>query len=275
VVNNFIDEVASTNRVVDLMKNNYGNYVVQKALKLSTGLHKSKLVNSVLKNLEKIGDRKLILKWKSIVEGHINNSYIDMDMNQMFSQQQNRSMNTQMENSFNQSFNMNNNPYNQQHFSQNSFNQYSNQNYVPQQGNMFFNKNPMMSTSFINNMNNTNNSNSFNLSFNTMNNSHNMPQPNFMNQYENRRQKPSLTVMNNNSEMFRTKMSGKYSPNNQMNLDNYMKPKNSSGQLYRNSINNNQMFMPPQFFDNINNMPNFSPTKYPSTERMQNMNQYY
>ena len=49
------------------MKNNYGNYVVQKALKISTGSLKNKLIISILKNIEKIGDKKLIGKWKNIV----------------------------------------------------------------------------------------------------------------------------------------------------------------------------------------------------------------
>lgn len=49
------------------MKNNYGNYVVQKALKISSGNPKLKLIISILKNIEKIGDKKLIAKWKNIV----------------------------------------------------------------------------------------------------------------------------------------------------------------------------------------------------------------
>lgn len=55
------------------MKNNYGNYVVQKALKLSQGQMKAKLVNSIMKNIEKIGDKKLIMKWKSILNEHLVN----------------------------------------------------------------------------------------------------------------------------------------------------------------------------------------------------------
>lgn len=54
------------------MKNNYGNYVVQKALKLSTGNLKSKLMTIILRNIEKIGDKKLMMKWRSIVNTHIN-----------------------------------------------------------------------------------------------------------------------------------------------------------------------------------------------------------
>lgn len=49
------------------MKNNYGNYVVQKALKISIGPLKFKLIISILKNIEKVGDKKLMAKWKNIV----------------------------------------------------------------------------------------------------------------------------------------------------------------------------------------------------------------
>lgn len=53
------------------MKNNYGNYVVQKALKVSTGENKLKLVTSILRYIDRLGDKKLILKWRSIVESHL------------------------------------------------------------------------------------------------------------------------------------------------------------------------------------------------------------
>ena len=61
------------------MKNNYGNFVVQKSLKLSNGKHKLKLLKSMIKNIEKIGDRKLIFKWKSIIESHIYPEISNMD----------------------------------------------------------------------------------------------------------------------------------------------------------------------------------------------------
>ena len=54
------------------MKNNYGNYVVQKVLKISSDIHKNKLLEIILRNLDKIGDKKLILKWRYIVQSHIN-----------------------------------------------------------------------------------------------------------------------------------------------------------------------------------------------------------
>jgi len=70
IITKYVEEVTYSSRIVDLMKNNYGNYVVQKALKLSNHSNKQKLVESILKNLEKIGDKKLIQKWKTIVQSH-------------------------------------------------------------------------------------------------------------------------------------------------------------------------------------------------------------
>jgi hypothetical protein len=49
------------------MKNPFGNYVVQKALKLSSGYHKNKLTGIIKKHFEKLNDRKLINKWKDIL----------------------------------------------------------------------------------------------------------------------------------------------------------------------------------------------------------------
>ncbi len=53
----FIDEISYMNRVVDLMKNEYGNFVIQKALKLSQNLNRKRLVKLIQKNVEKIGDK--------------------------------------------------------------------------------------------------------------------------------------------------------------------------------------------------------------------------
>ena len=64
------------------MKNNYGNYVVQKSLKLSSGMFKGKLMNSILKNLNKLGDRKLIVKWRSIVDANVEGTGFQSRMNQ-------------------------------------------------------------------------------------------------------------------------------------------------------------------------------------------------
>jgi len=68
----FIDEISYMNRVVDLMKNEYGNFVIQKALKLSENINRKKLIKLIQKNVEKIGDKKLIIKWKNIVNSYVN-----------------------------------------------------------------------------------------------------------------------------------------------------------------------------------------------------------
>ena len=52
------------------MKNNYGNYVIQKALKISTGENEKRLVNEVINNLYTLNDKKLIEKWKNIIFPH-------------------------------------------------------------------------------------------------------------------------------------------------------------------------------------------------------------
>ena len=68
----FIDEISYMNRVVELMKNEYGNFVIQKALKLSQNLNRKRLVKLIQKNVDKIGDKKLVVKWKNIVNSFIN-----------------------------------------------------------------------------------------------------------------------------------------------------------------------------------------------------------
>ena len=49
------------------MKNNYGNYVIQKALKLSSGDIKEKLINNIIKIIDKLEDKKIINRWKMII----------------------------------------------------------------------------------------------------------------------------------------------------------------------------------------------------------------
>jgi len=72
ILSKFIDEISYQNRVVDLMKNEYGNFVIQKALKIAQGTNKKRVTKLVQKNVDKIGERKLIAKWKNIVGAHLN-----------------------------------------------------------------------------------------------------------------------------------------------------------------------------------------------------------
>jgi hypothetical protein len=71
VLSKFIDEIYTNYKIADLMKNNYGNYVVQKALKLSNDVNKRRIIEMVVKNLERIGEKKLMMKWKFIVQSCI------------------------------------------------------------------------------------------------------------------------------------------------------------------------------------------------------------
>ena len=72
ILNNYIDEIIDSNRIYEVMRSNYGNYVIQKAIKLSKGEYKKKLVFNAAKDVNKLNDAKLIIKWKSILSPHIN-----------------------------------------------------------------------------------------------------------------------------------------------------------------------------------------------------------
>jgi mRNA-binding protein PUF3 len=72
ILNNYIDEIIDSNRIYEVMRSNYGNYVIQKAIKLSKGENKKKLVFNAAKDVNKLNDAKLIIKWKSILSPHIN-----------------------------------------------------------------------------------------------------------------------------------------------------------------------------------------------------------
>ena len=72
ILNLYIDEIVGSNRIYEIMRSNYGNYVIQKALKLAKGEYKNKLVFNAAKDINKLNDAKLILKWKSLLSPHIN-----------------------------------------------------------------------------------------------------------------------------------------------------------------------------------------------------------
>ena len=72
ILNDYIDEIINSNCIYDVMKSNYGNYVIQKAIKLAKGEYKNKFVFTAAKEINKLNDNKLIQKWKSILSTHIN-----------------------------------------------------------------------------------------------------------------------------------------------------------------------------------------------------------
>jgi hypothetical protein len=71
----------NSNKVNTLIKSNYGNYVIQKALKVANINNKFTLINNILQNLDKLGDKKLMIKWKHIVDSSTEEC---MKLNSMF-----------------------------------------------------------------------------------------------------------------------------------------------------------------------------------------------
>jgi len=71
ILNNYIEELISINKICEVMKSNYGNYVIQKAIKLAKGEYKQKLVFNAAKDINKLNDPKLIKKWKSILSPNV------------------------------------------------------------------------------------------------------------------------------------------------------------------------------------------------------------
>ena len=63
----YINEICTDDNLSQVIRNNYGNYVIQKAVKLSSGKSQEKLVKKIIKNLHKLEDKKIINKWKMII----------------------------------------------------------------------------------------------------------------------------------------------------------------------------------------------------------------
>ena len=77
-LNGFILEICiKKNTIGNLIKNSFGNYVVQTALKFAKGIFKIYLVHSIENNLNILGEKKLIYKWKHM----ISLSLIDYELN--------------------------------------------------------------------------------------------------------------------------------------------------------------------------------------------------
>ena len=68
----YIDDLSRSKRICQIMESIYGNYVIQKAIKLSKGKTKNNLIFLVSKAIINLNSPKLISKWKSIVLPHIN-----------------------------------------------------------------------------------------------------------------------------------------------------------------------------------------------------------
>ena len=60
--NEIILQISKIEKLVNLMQNSFGNYVVQTALELSEGETKKKLARSIYDNIPSIQDRKIRIK---------------------------------------------------------------------------------------------------------------------------------------------------------------------------------------------------------------------
>jgi len=63
----YIEEITNSDKLSGLIRNSYGNYVVQKALKIAQGKDKQFLQNAIAKSIPQIPDRKIRSKWEQIL----------------------------------------------------------------------------------------------------------------------------------------------------------------------------------------------------------------
>ena len=66
----YINEICKENNIIELIKNKYGNYVIQKAVKLSSGIIKERIIGEICKNINKLEDKKILNKWKTIISSN-------------------------------------------------------------------------------------------------------------------------------------------------------------------------------------------------------------
>ena len=71
VLTNYIDEIIWSKKIYEIMKSKFGNYVIQKAIKLAKNENKKKLIFNAAIMINNLKEKKLITKWKSILIPHI------------------------------------------------------------------------------------------------------------------------------------------------------------------------------------------------------------
>jgi hypothetical protein len=71
VLENYIEEIICSKKIYEIMKSKFGNYVIQKAIKLAKNEYKKKLVFNAAIMINNLKEKKLITKWKSILMPHI------------------------------------------------------------------------------------------------------------------------------------------------------------------------------------------------------------
>ena len=71
--NDIIFHIAKIDKLVTVMRNSYGNYVVQKALYLSNEDVKIALADAIYENIPVIQDKKIRVKWAQLLQNSIAN----------------------------------------------------------------------------------------------------------------------------------------------------------------------------------------------------------
>ena len=71
VLENYIEEIIESKKIYEIMRSKFGNYVIQKAIKLAKNEYKKKLVFNAAMMINNLKEKKLITKWKSILMPHI------------------------------------------------------------------------------------------------------------------------------------------------------------------------------------------------------------
>ena len=81
-LNDYIKEICvEKNSIGNLIKNSFGNYVIQTALKFSKGNNKINLINYIENNINILGEKKLISKWKNIISSYLTDNDVKSNVN--------------------------------------------------------------------------------------------------------------------------------------------------------------------------------------------------
>jgi hypothetical protein len=231
------------------MKSCFGNYVMQKLLKVTNSESREKLIVSIVNNIGKLNDKKLIMKWMKITQEaankELNFTNIDILYVPKKKNKNSKSYNPSQNNSIINNCNSHNFLIDNQNMGMINYPNLNNQ-HMPIPPQHFYNNNNMINYNNINN-----NQNYFNNNFD--NNMHMMN---------------SLNYNNNNIN---------YDPNYQMNNMNNM---NYNFNNNNNDINNNYMSNPnniktkmqKNFSKSLNNSSDFSNNKNNNNDKKRKNN---
>ena len=62
-----IEELSTSDKLTSSIRNQFGNFVVQKSLKIAQGRDREKLIAAIRSKIPEINDRKIRMRWEQIV----------------------------------------------------------------------------------------------------------------------------------------------------------------------------------------------------------------